>query len=136
MGSTNKRFRIFPYLVAAPAAVEREIESPVRTAERRGIGIELSVIAAAFPVEERLDLGAFVAAGLEVDHPEPVVAIAEYAIHHVGQPATGRVDPNPVLAVREAMRAEDPAPARRSRRSARAPQERPHGVEDRAQTIS
>src|SRR3954468_6745396 len=111
MGPTNKGCRLFRTLVAAPAGVERKVEPPARAAKRRGIGFKLGGVAAAFLIEERLDRGAFVPAGLEVDHPEPPVRVAEYAIHYVGTPATGRVDPHAVFAARESMRAEDPAPA-------------------------
>src|SRR4051812_45164089 len=111
MGPTNKGSRLFRTSVAAPASVERKVEPAARAAKRRSIGVELGGIAAAFLVEERLDRGAFVPAGLEVDDPEPTVAVAQYAIHYVGTPTLGRVDPHPVFAACESMRAEDPASA-------------------------
>src|SRR5262245_48279879 len=107
IGSTNKGCRLFRTLVAAPAGMEREIEPAARAAERCGIRVELGGVALSFPIEERLDLGAFVPAGLEVDHPKPPVAVAEYAIHDVGSRAFGRADANPILAAGEGMPAED-----------------------------
>src|SRR5262249_8943198 len=102
---------LFPTRVAAPAGVERKVETAARTAERGGIGVELGGVAGAFLVEERLDRRALVPAGLEVDHPEPSVAVAKHPVHHVGPPSFGRVDAYTAFAARERVRLEGPAPA-------------------------
>src|SRR3954464_8661142 len=90
MGPTNKGSRLFRTSVAAPAGVERKVEPAPRAAKRRGIGVELGGVAPGLLIEERLDRGAFVPAGLGVADPEPAVRVAQYAIYYVRKPATGQ----------------------------------------------
>src|SRR5262245_40520392 len=95
-----RRSAIPPGSLAAPARVQGEVQAAAGSAERRSISVELRGITFALAVEEHLDRGAFVPAGLEVDDPQAAVALAEHAVHHVGPHALRRAHAHAVFGSR------------------------------------
>ena len=79
-----------PALPFPPARMKRKVQPAACATERHRVGIELGGIALLFPVQKSFDIRAFVAAGLEVQHPSGSVRIANQAVDPIATTGAAR----------------------------------------------
>src|SRR5438067_2311716 len=94
-----------------PPSQEWEVQAKARFIESCRIRSELPFVSDALFVEELLDAGALVAAGLEVDDPPRASGIAEQPVDHVRPRAALVAHAQAVFGRGFWMRTEQPSPA-------------------------
>src|SRR5205085_10112536 len=95
----------------APSSQEWEVEAKARFIESCRIRAELPFVPDALLIEELLDAGALVTAGLEVDDPPRASGIAEQPVDHVRPHPTLVAHAQAVFGRGFWMRTEQPSPA-------------------------
>src|SRR5712691_1593195 len=91
-----------------PAAQQREQKPKAVRFDRAAVVFELPYIAFALAVEERFPVGAFVPAGLEIDHPAMAFGVEKHAIDDQARESAIGEHTHAMLAASLRMRTEHP----------------------------